>query len=354
MSHGVELVAIAARTPVGLCAEASAAAVRARVSRVAEYPFVARGGELIRCGADALIDRLLQGRARMQPLGRSVTDELASKLAGSKPYSGPCRLRIELPEPRPGFLKGDADWVANAIVAGMRANFPALRVDVAQRGHAGAAMAIDAARAEASVSDEMLQLVIGVDSHHHPETFEWLERQRLLAGGDVRSGCFPGEAAAGLAFAHPRLRQRLGLPALAVLTGVGTASESRGRDSETGTFGEGMGTALGRALAGSTFPEDAIDAVYLDINGERYRSEEWGFVAMRHSYALRSVDYTAPADAWGDVGAASVPLLMILAARSWSRGYAPGPRAVVMCGSYSGLRGVIALEQPQAGERRGR
>jgi 3-oxoacyl-[acyl-carrier-protein] synthase-1 len=354
MSGGVELVALAARTPVGLTAEASAAAVRARVSRVVEYPFVAKNGELIRCGADALIDRQVRGRERLQLLARSVTDEFSRKLGGGKPYPGPCRLRIELPEPRPGFLHGDADWVANAIVAGMRATFPALRVDVAQRGHAGAAMALEAARAEASLGDEVLQLVIGVDSYHHPDTFEWLERQRLLAGGDVRSGFFPGEAAAGLAFAHPRLRQRLGLPALAVLTGIGTASESRGRDSETGSFGEGMGTALGRALAGRRFPDEATDAVYLDINGERYRSEEWGFVAMRHSYAVRTLDYTAPADSWGDVGAASVPLLAILAARSWARGYAEGPRAVVMCGSFGGLRGAVALEQPGVGERRGR
>lgn len=353
MSRGIELVAVAARTPVGLTAEASAAAVRGSISRIAEHPFVGRDGEPIRCGADSMIDTGAPYRDRLATLVRSVGDELARKITGGKPYSGRVRLWLQLPEPRPGMSSQDADAVTTSLVAGLRAYFPKLGVEHGQGGHAGAAKAIDAARIDASASDETLHLVLGVDSYLNQLTLDWLARARLHANSEVRGGFFPGEAAAGLALAHPRLRERLQLASLSVLAGVGTAVEPLGRESETGTFGVGMGTAVGHALAGLRFPEQMIDAVYLDINGERYRSEEWGFVAMRHSYALRSLDYVAPASAWGDVGAASLPLLAILAAQSFARGYAPGPRAIVMCGSLSGLRGVVVLERPAADRGRG-
>jgi len=52
----------------------------------------------------------------------------------------------------------------------------------------------------------------------------------------------------------------------------------------------------------------------------------------------------APANCWGDVGAAFAPLAAMLAARSFARRYARGPRAVVLAGSEAGLRGVLWLE----------
>ncbi len=87
-----------------------------------------------------------------------------------------------------------------------------------------------------------------------------------------------------------------------------------------------------------------VDTIYIDINGERYRSEEWGFVALRTQALWRSLDYEAPCDAWGDVGAAWAPLAGVLAVRSFVRGYARGPRAMVLAGSLDGLRGAMLLE----------
>ena len=350
----VELVAVAARTPVGLSAEASAAAVRARLSRIAEFPFVTKNGEPIRATADGRLDRRSQGRERMRVLAGSVAEGLVRKICGTKPYPGPCKLYLELPEPRPGFQANDSEWTAAAIVTAARASFPALQTRVSRRGHAGAAAAIEDLLHDAEESDEALHLVIGVDSYHHPATLSWLEQRRMLAGPDVRTGFFPGEAAGGLALMHSRLRSRLRLPPLAIVRGAGSATEELGRDCETGTFGHGMNAALARALRGLRLPEHALDTVYLDINGERYRSEEWGFVALRSAHALRSLDYVAPADSWGDVGAASLPLLATLAVQAWARGYASGPRGLAMCGSFGGLRGALALEDPRLDERRRR
>ena len=93
-------------------------------------------------------------------------------------------------------------------------------------------------------------------------------------------------------------------------------------------------------------PAEAVDTIYCDINGERYRSEEWGFVCMRLPTIARDFGYELSADSWGDLGAASGPVFCNLALQAWARGYARGPRALVWCGSESGLRGAVVLEAP--------
>lgn len=117
---------------------------------------------------------------------------------------------------------------------------------------------------------------------------------------------------------------------------------------ETGSSGSGLARAVTGALTGLELPRDAVDTAYIDINGERYRSEEWGFVALQVPSAFKTLRYEAPADCWGDVGAASGALASALAVQSWARGYARGPRALVMSGSPDGLRGAFLLQDPRS------
>lgn len=82
-----------------------------------------------------------------------------------------------------------------------------------------------------------------------------------------------------------------------------------------------------------------------DINGERYRGEEWGFVCLRLSqYFDDPTAYDSPADCWGDMGAASGPLFIMLACQAIARGYAKGPRALLWTSSEGGLRGAAVIE----------
>ncbi|WP_342377713.1 hypothetical protein NVS55_00330 [Myxococcus stipitatus] len=143
------------------------------------------------------------------------------------------------------------------------------------------------------------------------------------------------------------MRRRLHLTPLAIVRGACTARERLLRDSDTGSFGVGMTQAVQGAVVGLDSPREGIDAVYSDINGERYRSEEWGFVALRTPSVWKRSGYKAASDSWGDVGAASGVLGAILAVQAFARGYTQGPRALVMAGSDSGLRGAMLLQAPQ-------
>lgn len=340
---GLDIIAVGARTPVGLCADASAAAVRAGVSRARSFPFVTPTGEPIVAAADGCLAPELTGRERMLPLIASTLEEIASAIPSDAVSA--VRVLLALPEARPGFSDDDAQSVLAELRACPSPWRARTEMTIGGRGHAGAIQALGLALAEAA-RNTALVVIAGVDSYLDPQTLVWLESERRLAQPGVRGGFIPGEGAGCLVLASSELRKSRRLPRLASVRSACTAREALLRDSETGSFGVGLSQAVANAVAaaGLRLPDEAADAEYIDINGERYRSEEWGFVAMRVPSAFRTFNYVAPADCWGDVGAAFAPLAAVLAVRSFVRGYARGPRALVLAGSESGLRGAMWLE----------
>ncbi|WNG48108.1 hypothetical protein F0U60_31190 [Archangium minus] len=347
MTAQVEVVAVAARTPVGLTAESSAASVRAGICRYAEYPFIDPRGEPVVVAADRLLEPRLEGRDRLVAMAGSVLEEIEAKIDQKILFGGRLSVLLALPETRPGFSEEDAAWVASSLGTRLSAKTSSARVEIAGRGHAGAIRAVEQAVRECSEGRDNLFLVVGVDSYHHADTFVWLEHSRRFAQPGIRGGFTPGEGAGCLALMSAGLRRRLRLPQLAIVRGVRTAQERLLRDSDTGSFGVGMTQAVQGAVAGLDLPREGVDDLYTDINGERYRSEEWGFVALRTPSVWKSPGYKAPSDCWGDMGAAFGALGGVLAVRAFARGYARGPRALVMAGSDGGLRGAMLLQAPQ-------
>jgi 3-oxoacyl-[acyl-carrier-protein] synthase-1 len=92
--------------------------------------------------------------------------------------------------------------------------------------------------------------------------------------------------------------------------------------------------------------EELLHDVYCDINGERSRTDDWGFAALRTGSLFRDpTAYRATASQLGDVGAAAAPLNCVLAIQAWRRAYAHGRNAIIWGASWRGLRGAAVLEQ---------
>jgi 3-oxoacyl-[acyl-carrier-protein] synthase-1 len=92
-------------------------------------------------------------------------------------------------------------------------------------------------------------------------------------------------------------------------------------------------------------PEQAITATYCDLNGQRYRNEEFVYALLRTQESFVDAhDYECPADCWGDVGAASGPLFASLAIRANERGYSKGRFPLAWAGSNAGYRSAMVLE----------
>ncbi|MFT3925147.1 MAG: hypothetical protein QM778_21605 [Myxococcales bacterium] len=344
MMDAIHIVALGARTPVGLDAAGSAAAVRAGISRIVLHPFMAdQLNENVKGAIDGAFDAGILGWERMAALAGFALAQVTAPIAAAKP-GAVLPVLLAMPEERPGFSAHDERCITNKLLAAQADLGRPVDIRVSGRGHAGGLEAMVDAATRIRAGQHDVCIVGGVDSYFDFDTLDWLQEHRQLSTGESRAGFPPGEAAGFVALASARACRTLRLPSLGVLRSSGTAQESRLIKGDLASLGRGLADAIASALQGLRLPEQSPDVMYCDINGERYRSEEWGLAILRTPHAVRKLDFVAPVDCWGDVGAATGPLLCMLALRSWARGYAEGPRALVWAGSEAGLRAALVLE----------
>ena len=187
-------------------------------------------------------------------------------------------------------------------------------------------------------------LVGGVDSYFHPDTMEWLDANRQLVGAVSRSGFVPGEGAGFCLLMSESIRKRLELKSQARILAAATGRETKLIKTADNCLGQGLTATVRNALSVLAPAGETISDIVCDINGERYRGEEWGFVVLRLPLCFDDpTSYRSPADLWGDMGAASGPLFAMLACQAAARGYAKGKRTLLWSGSESGLRSAAVL-----------
>lgn len=347
--QSVHIVSLGASTAVGRCAWSSAAAVRAGISGFTDHPYmIDTAGEPMRAAIAPWLDIELSGVERFEALLFPAIDQALEILPVSGQSSLNIALALGLPAPRPGLpeelRKGLMRRIAGkySLVFHAAASFPV--------GHAAGLSAMDAACRKLRTGEIDVCLVAGVDSWIEPETLEWLEEcDQLHGAGPLNNawGFIPGEAAGAVLLMRGEVVQRLGLEPLAQVLGVGSGYELNRIKTETVCIGEGLTQAFRNALA--NLPRGVrVTDVYCDMNGEPYRADEYGFTCLRTKEAFEaSSDFVAPADCWGDVGAAGAPLHAGLATIAGLKRYPKGPVACVWASSEGGERGaaLIALRE---------
>jgi 3-oxoacyl-[acyl-carrier-protein] synthase I len=333
----VHIVALGARTPVGLRAESSAAAIRARISRVREHPFlVDLRGEPVRLGLDGRLDPARLGAVRMVQMATSALREVKEKLGQAWEAQREVEIALNLPEPRAGFTESNAREVIGAILADP--SLGRLRIAPHLRGRAGALEALIGPLAAIRAGQRHLVVVGGVDSYVDPDTLLMLDAAGRLAADTVRGGFPPGEAACFVALASDQAVQHWGLPSLARIGAAAAAvEEKRSRDGAL-NLGEALSRAIRDATSELAARRGVVEGIYCDINGEREQTEEWGFAVLRTKQLWQDASsYRTSVAECGDVGAATGALLVILAVQAGLREQAYGP-ALAWAASDCGLR----------------
>ncbi len=84
-------------------------------------------------------------------------------------------------------------------------------------------------------------------------------------------------------------------------------------------------------------------AVYLDLNGEQWRAQEWGMAQIRLNPRLREPSVQLTAVTVGDTGAASGALGACLAIHDLTRNHNRSGQALVVSSSHWGNVGCFAL-----------
>jgi 3-oxoacyl-[acyl-carrier-protein] synthase-1 len=212
------------------------------------------------------------------------------------------------------------------------------RIRLFPGGHTASAVALSAAAGDEATP----AIVAGVDSYHDPETLAWLDESGRLRSLKNPEGFLPGEAAAALLLETRSAAETRAASVLAAVRGTGKARETNAIGGDRPSSGAGLTSAIRTAANGDD--PDGVAWVACDLNGERYRHQEWGLCQVKLRPALASsLIVWHPADCLGDVGAASASVLLGLAARALERDYAPAPECIVWTGSDDGERAAVRI-----------
>lgn len=338
----VHLVALGARTCLGMRASTSAAAVSARMSRLAEHSYYVDGtGAPIVTAADPRLADLPLGQ-RLRVLVVSALDDL---LAAS-PLLGQRRLPVllALPPARPG-VPGEVEALVRQACSDRLGPFAEVEA-ISRAGHTAGLIALERAHQRLAAGREALCLVLAVDSYLDIDTLEWMESGRLLHAPGTHSAFIPGEAASACLLATEAARRELGLPSWALVRAAAVRREDRCPEPDAARAGAALGEALRSVLTAA--PPAARQDIYCDLNGQRHRAEEYAFAALRVRDLLHEPGrFSAPATSWGDVGAATGVLLITLAAVRAARGRARSEDALVWCASDATERAAVLLHTPR-------
>jgi 3-oxoacyl-[acyl-carrier-protein] synthase I len=342
----VYVAALGATTPIGRDAWSSAAAVRAGISGFSQHPFMIDGaGEPMRAAFAPWLDIGLTGLDRFETLVFPAIDQALRPLADRTARLPRIAVSLALPLSRPGLPSNLGPALSSAIERRYVGTFTA--VAQVPKGHAAGIIGLDAASRKLKDGTCDACIVAGVDSYLEPETLEWLEANDQLHGGGLLNnawGFVPGEAAGAVLLIGDEAMSQLGCEPLAELVSIGHGIEHNRIKTETVCIGEGLTQAFHNALI--ALPSHArVTDIYCDMNGEPYRADEFGFATVRTASGfVESGDFEAPADCWGDVGAASGPLFVSLSAIAHRKGYAKGSITMAWASSESGERAAALLQ----------
>ncbi|UCI07106.1 hypothetical protein [Mesorhizobium sp. B1-1-8] len=188
-------------------------------------------------------------------------------------------------------------------------------------------------------------LLGGVDSLVNDKDINRLAEAGRLKGSDNAQGLVPGEAAA---FVCLQSRPDPKSPGLAAIHGAGFAQEADSVLTERYSQGKALLSALQGALNGTGNGPREPDIVFVvsNGNGERYSGWEANIARSRFYRTRREILPIAyPAMTVGEVGAAGGALALLVAADSFTAGYAPGPVAMCEVASEAGLRAAALVSQ---------
>lgn len=340
--------------PVGASAPVATAAMRARLTRIRLSP---EDGDDLVDGQPPLVGATPAHVARVGE-GAPVTaaDDVARSTAQLTQAVRECLAALPgtrgpLPDGILAWLAvreapSQADPLAQVLQAAVTARAKLVGVRRIVAGQAGGLLALEHAATALGAGEAELALVAGVDALTSDETLKRLAREARLLFLGRSFGFVPGEGAACVLLATEAALARLKLRSLGRVLATGIAKEKNLRTGPAPVIGEGLTQAVRGALDG--LPGGGrVAEVYCDLNGERYRTDEWGFTLPRVlDQVAHPQRFVVASTSVGDVGAASGPLLLAMAAADGLRGRTAGGPALIWTSADSGERSAALLELP--------
>lgn len=305
MTTRANIIAAGCAFPSGPTLALADVALRAQMALIRNHPYcVDRGGIPVKCSYFPQ-----QTLAFTAGRWRRLADNALQDALGHAPFAAtlPSRFWLILP---PSGRAGVPARLENVLTTSLKASLPGCKqITVLQGSHAEGGVALAQAMHPDQNAAHHIDIVLAVDSWLLPEALMWLEKEHLLHGSHqifgpgMRSnpyGRVPGEGAAVLILTADSTQ-----PGWCTVDGLAVSTESVLRDDERPCLGLGLTQAAKQAIAQAATTR--ITHLFTDMNGEPYRSDEYGFTVSRLNCELdEHVMRRAPALAAGDLGCASL------------------------------------------------
>lgn len=329
VSHGM-------MSGLGLSAPATCAALRCGLNRFVETKFIDDEGQWI-VGSPAPLGDALRGRERLIHLAAGTVDECLIQV-GMTANTSVVLVLCLAEEGRPGGLTGDERLIGE-LGAKLGITFHSESQVLAQ-GRTGAVQAMHLAGGWLSRHDIAAVVVVGVDSYLHAASLRHFIARRRIKTASWSNGFIPGEAAAAMLLRRVDDAPHAPLRCL----GLGFADEPAPIGSGKACRATGLTSASRAALAQSGLEERALGFRITDLNGEHHAFREASLVKPRILRTTRPrFDTWHIADGVGEVGAATVPLLLGVAAMAQRKRYAPGRTAWIHTSDDAGRRAALIV-----------
>jgi 3-oxoacyl-[acyl-carrier-protein] synthase-1 len=338
------VVSTGARTALGLSALETAFLLRTGSTGLGASPLVDAEGEAVTMAFDPTLDPLAIGAERAAVLGVAAMEETirpVAAVAGLRTALVLCvseRFAEKALVAEGATLAGRLHVRARELVSG-------IELETSARGAASAAFALP--RALDALASGALDAVLlgGAHSDYDPAVVRALEAERRLFRPSSPFGVLLGEAAAFVLLAREDVARRLRMPPLARVWGVGSAMERATPSNDVSAFeATGLTRAVRAATAELAAEELRVGHMIVDHGFEVRRLHEWQAMVTRTQTLWGEPSAVeAPAQRLGHVGAAALPLALVLASEGHRRGHAPSPIALATAATDTGERGAILV-----------
>lgn len=342
----VNIIAAECLFPSGPNLALADVALKTQYSLVKKHPFfVDRCGERIKASYFTAIKQM--DHSRWQIMAQELLTNLAQKLA-QLPTPEAYRLWLILPEAQRLGTPNTLESLLIEAVTKITTNL--INITVLRGSHAQAAIALQEIMTLQSQYQEnghtIFDVVFSIDSYLMTETLMFLESEKLIHNSYYFDGhhamqnpygFIPSEGGAVIVITSA-------LPGLCQLTAVTTSHEEHLRNMTTPCTGVAL-TQAARKVLDDVKPEK-LRYVISDINGEPYRSDEYGFTLARLNTLLHDHYYRlTPVLATGDLGCASLPTHLALMAYQYQNITDPRheQHILILSSSDDKLRSAVLL-----------
>ena len=330
MSNKVEpvITGINNITPVGDSAEMTAVSIRAGISRLeySNYFFDSEHNSIKQSCIDGFDKNSFDKNSKdssepfMNGIAKKCLNDFLNQTFKESTAPEKIHFLIGLPsEQRPGEKFDSSDLVKEINVYTSE-----VITEQFTTGNPSAIHALERAVEIINAKPDALCIVGVIDSLLEPATLDWFEeKKRLNSESEGRNQSFSAsQAVAFFSVESKKSATDRKRTILAGINGFKTTKEPAPFVTDKPSKGEGLTTAVRSALAAEATTPESIDHVMCDMNGEFYRSKEWGYAELRClGNSNKSRKLWHPADCIGNSGAASAGVLLTIAVeglqKSW-------------------------------------